>query len=399
MAIRHISLFAVVIAAWVGASSVSAAQGPPDPTVSHKQWDDIVALTKADQDTFAGVSVDGKTGVATVYLTEATSQSARAVHGIQSMRAIAASRKDGADVAWSVQFGVGHYSVRELTATMETASRNQAWQSLAKPYLADWYIDARVNSVRIELTRITPEVQSAATRLFGDRAVLGVGERMVRTNRQGQWDGPPWWGGDSVEDSGSTTRCSAAFGVWYQGYARMMTAGHCWLNGNIVYQPSPSTGSCMGSIFGDTYGGGSYDIAVIDLTYCNPGAQGYVYYSLGHNRPVGGMAHAYIGDQACFDGARTEENCSGYENADDECAVDDIGVTICHLARASSNTLTVLAQQGDSGGPVYEISGSKIYAQGMISGILPSSGGITAYFSPMWRADQDYGYVPITCGC
>lgn len=391
------SLAAFALIAGPFTPTVVSAQGSASAAVSHDQWDQIVSLTKADPDTFAGVSVDATTGVATVYVTAGTRQSTKAAHAIQSVRTIAASPRQNSAIAWTLQFGSSRHSMRELTAAMDLATKSQSWQSLAKPYLAQWYIDAQVNAVRINLTLVTRELQTAATSLFGDLAVLGVGERVVRANRQNQVDGPPWWGGDGVENS-SGQHCSAAFSVWYLSVARMMTAGHCWLNGNTVYQPTPSV-YCMGTIFGDTYGGGSYDIAVIDLSACNPGAQGYVYRSGYNYRPVGGMAHAYIGDQACFDGAVTEENCSGYENNDDICVVDNLGITVCHLVQAASNTLTKLVRPGDSGGPVYEISGSKVYAQGMIFGYLASSGGITGYFSPMWRANQDYGYVVITCGC
>lgn len=398
--IRYLTVAIISLVGCMNGAILGAAGSITNPTVSHQQWDDIVRITKADPDSFAGVSVDGETGVATVYVTSKTSQSPAAAHAIQAIDAIAASPKSGPVAAWILKFAAGVHSTRELDAAMDMATHDTAWQLVAKPYLSEWYVDPAINAVRINVSRITPELQAAATQTFGSLAVLGIGSRMIRSNRQSQVDTPPWWGGDGVEDSGASVACSDAFPVMYQGYPRVMTAGHCWLNGNIVDQPTPAY-RCLGSIFGDTYGGGSYDIAVIDLTYCtsNPSAQGYVWYR-GYNwRPIGGMAHAYVGDQACFDGAVTEENCSGYENADDVCVIDNYGITVCHLARASSNTSTVLVRGGDSGGPVYEMSGKYAYAQGMIEGYLKSSGGITGYFSPMWRADQDYGYTVITCGC
>ena len=385
-----------------GGSTVAMAASDGSPALSHDQWHSVVDVVMADPDTFAGVSADAASGTATVYVTQRAQASPKAVEAIQSIDRIAASPRGIAPVVWSLRFGSGRYSLRELDAAMHKATNDLAWRSLTSPFLELWYVDPALNAVKIGVTQITPAIEDAANNTFGDLVRLAVTGRVSLTDRTSQTDSPPWWGGDGIT---AVANCSESFPITRNSDSDqgVLTAGHCYVTGTVVGE-SWTSDICMGKTTTRVNGGNSYDFELVDvLQYCSGSyvtgpAQGYVYYSGSQARPIGGLAHTYVGDQACFDGAVTEENCSGYINNNDMCYTAN-GITYCHMVQAASNTSTILARPGDSGGPVYEISGSKVYAQGIITATLGSSGGITAYFTPMWRVAQDYGYTLVTCIC
>jgi streptogrisin C len=357
-----------------------------------------------DTDTFAGVSVNSRKGTATVYVTQRAWGSQKAEQALESIRHIAMLPRSASAVVWSLQITSAQHSARELNVAMEKATSDPSWRQLADPYLAIWYVDSAQNAIHIGMTRVTADLQKAAQNEFGDLAKLTVSARELLDNRSSQVDSPPWWGGDGIQgqgDDGRTYGCTGGFPVTYG----MLTAGHCFSNGFLVSQPSASY-RCMGTVTDRTNGGNNYDYELVNVAVnCNgsyvtgPG-QGSVYRYGSYNRPIGGLAHSYLGDQACFDGAYTEENCTGSVSQNDVCVVDQAhGITYCHLDQAQSTNLTRLSGAGDSGGPVYEISGSKVYAQGIIEGEAPGTVGVIAYYTPMWRIIQDHGYTLVTCNC
>jgi hypothetical protein len=405
MRIEGLVVIAAILATLGGGAfnGVTAASTGRSP-LSHDQWDSIVSIANGDSDTFAGVGVDAASGVATVYVTERARGSQKAIKALQRIEGVAASPRAGASVAWLLQIASGRHSMRELNVAMDKATNDSSWRSLANRYLAQWYVDAALNAVQIGLTQITPQVERAATRMFGDLARLTISERPVLTDRHDQIDSVPWWGGDGIKNWDSSASCTGGFPVSRNSDSAqgMLTAGHCFVTGAQIYQPDLAH-SCMGKVTTRRNGGTSYyDFEWIDLlsfcsgSYVRGTAQGHVYRKGPYVRPITGLAHAYVGDQACVDGAYTEENCSGFVNNSNLCFTDSThGITYCHMARVNSSNSTVLARLGDSGGPVYLLSGTKTYAQGLIS--ATASSGHTAYITPMWRILQDNGYTLITC--
>lgn len=402
----------LVLLPLLGTTSAQAGANS-DVRLSHDQWHKVIDIVQSDPDSFAGVTADVVSGVATVYTTEQSNGSPKSLQALQNIGRVAASPRGGAAAIWSLRFESRPHSLAELNGAMDLATNDPHWRALAGPYLAQWYVDPQLNAVSIGLTSIPRDLATAAVGVFGDLARLVIAERMSPTaNRTNNTDAPPWWGGDGiiVYTTGNVgyEQCTESFPVTRNSDSRqaVLTAGHCDLAGYHVYE-AWNAYKCMGAVTTRVNGGGSYDFAFVDTTQlCGTGnsyvlgsIQGRIYYSGTLTRAIGGSAHAYVGDQACFDGAVTQENCSGYVSGSDDCYIYSNGLTYCHMARASSNTLTVLARSGDSGGPVYEISGGKVYAQGIISAALPSSGGITAVFTPMWRVLQDYGYSMVKCLC
>jgi hypothetical protein len=427
-----LGLILAMVATAAGGISLSGtvAVAADSPGLSHAQWDKVAKLVEGDPDTFAGVSVDSSTGIGTVYLTENRRGSKAAQQAIQTIQSIAASPRSvypipenrrGSKaqpaiqttesiatasrtvdpIAWTLAFGTGTHSLRELNAVMDKATHDPSWIAVAGPYLSAWYVDPKVNAVRIGVTEITPTLMAAESTTFGDLAILSIRPRPQQTNRAGQADSSPWWGGDAISDQNNLNGCTGGFAVTYSGGGQvMLTAGHCYPSGTLVAQPYYYS-NCMGQVGGVVYGNYSYDAELIDVSYCGGSVtgygQGYVYTTGVFSRPIGGTAHAYTGDQACFDGSRTEENCSGIVDNSDGCYQVTGGPYLCHMVHAYSTNSSLLAQSGDSGGPVYEISGSKVYAQGLITSI--ESGGTSGWFSPMWRIVSDFALTTVTCGC
>lgn len=182
-----------------------------------------------------------------------------------------------------------------------------------------------------------------------------------------QDDCSPYWGGAKYVMPGGGG-CSTGFTLEFTTFLfpptspsyRMLSAGHCASNGNVVRDGG---GETMGTVTGDS------DAA--DLLTINP-ANGFaarVYLgpwnaTLSSNKAVKAARNSFVGNWVCTSGAFTGEHCPVQVNA--------VNVLIwgsVTTIKATHYQGTVAAGKGDSGGPVlvHQWWGGGVYALGTIS--------------------------------
>ena len=206
-------------------------------------------------------------------------------------------------------------------------------------------------------------------------------------------DYPSWWGGAKISNKQYAGFCSTGFGVSNSYGSRfILTAGHCgyvgndWTNGNGTL----NTGwDSFGPLrVGTTYSKHTaYEIMLI------PAAAGGRIYDGGvgvneFSKDVVGAGGVYKGEWLCTSGTVSGAVC-GY-------IVDNYTFSYCGYSAGSLwkcySDLSTAPQQdgmvgvrsGDSGGPVFNLSGPNVIAKGIISG--QANGGRTLIF-------QDWGTI------
>lgn len=201
-------------------------------------------------------------------------------------------------------------------------------------------------------------------------------------------DNSPFYGGAAINTP--VGGCTDAFS-WVSGSTSMMlTAGHCVSSGGSVSTPTSSMGSVASGSrenwtnkVGTQYlsGQSTYrgDMALTTVTSGSSAGRIYRGGSTStSSSPVSGMfsRRAQSGDQYCTGGSRSGEICGW--------TVDKVGVDVKYSDGATvRNAVTSKSKQGwctrpgDSGGPVYIVSGSNIVAKGIHSG---GGGGGSDYY-------------------
>ncbi len=107
---------------------------------------------------------------------------------------------------------------------------------------------------------------------------------------------------------------------------------------------------------------------------CSYHTQGRVYWgpSSGNWFNVSGALSSWTGANVCFDGAvSSTQLCAGTVGGGPGCVMFSNGITYCNLwlVHGTGSPPAVLAQPGDSGGPVYQEDGAGgIRAMGQITG-------------------------------
>ncbi|MEO3846939.1 S1 family peptidase [Streptomyces sp. B8F3] len=267
-----------------------------------------------------------------------------AVTGAQRADAV---RATGADVR------VVEHSAARLDATMKRLD------ALSAPAgVASWRVDARANSVRVDV--VADRRGDAAVRAFLERAhaagpvEVGTVAEAPSTFAAGTVGGDPYYTGN--------VRCSIGFSV----HGGFVTAGHCGGAGAGVRGWDGSfIGNFQGSSFPDN-----------DYAWVNVGSGWWtVPVVLGWgtvpDQLVRGSAEAPVGASICRSGSTTRWHC-GRLLAKNETVNYSGGAVVHQLTKTS-----VCAEPGDSGGSF--ISGDQ--AQGVTSGGWGncSSGGETWY--------------------
>jgi len=181
-----------------------------------------------------------------------------------------------------------------------------------------------------------------------------------------QDDCSPYWGGARYVNPGGG-RCSSGFSLRFttvtgSTFYRMLSAGHCASNGNLI---KDGGGETMGTVTGDT---DSKDILLIYPSPVSVGYAGRVYTGpwnsgLASNKRVGGQTNSFKGGWVCTSGASTGIHCN--------VKILQTNVTIwgtVKTVKATAPVGMVAAGKGDSGGPVFanRIDG-RVNAKGTIS--------------------------------
>lgn len=216
-------------------------------------------------------------------------------------------------------------------------------------------------------------------------------EQRPRATTMGRLDDyAPFWGGARIVNNDNGRGCTAGFGVRsiWDGREYMLTAGHCgrpgggWWNGNVTRW----------------LGTGAHEHVGHDLLLIETNAGGFVFdggVTNAFSRRVAGWNWVYPGQWVCSSGAVTGGHCDNFVDDDSYslCGVDFYGNYECHTNLVGSLSWTDPAgRPGDSGGPMFSLSGDNVVALGTITG----GGGPMLYWAAFSTAVQDFGIEPIT---
>jgi hypothetical protein len=335
----------------------------------------------SDPQDFVGVVTDPQHGIATLY-TAAGRTDSPSFHA--AMSKVQSIGKTPTPRAWqklqkvSLTIATAPRSLSVLQSIMSQVPIVTPWSTLTRPYLVDWYPDASSDTVHVGLTKITPAITDAARQTFGSAVQLQPAKPMHAVADR-HMDLPPYFGGDTVLNGNPVTggtECTAGFAATDDstGDQGMLTAGHCFPVGNLVYQGyyDPSSGyyypgTAMGLVSWQVYGGGQTDAEFIDAAHFSSVSPS-VYTSLTAASPVVGLQPNYANESFCADGGLTMENCTGKLQSTLTC-VNASGVNTCDQDCGQSTNNSQLAQPGDSGGPVYEYGNGGLLAMGLISSV------------------------------
>jgi hypothetical protein len=243
--------------------------------------------------------------------------------------------------------------LEDLRSKVRTA---QPWATDVGPSLLSWYIDQKAQKLVIGLDHLTSTFVSDAQKAFGDLAQLTIAGRVTLLDNR-LFDPQPYKGSDRLIGPGGS--CTAGFPVvrTATGTYGWLTAGHCWREGDVVKQGDDAlTTGTVGTVSGRIYGNYDIDVEFIDRTAVGSSLSPLIWY--GPTSPplgtlaVHGAGTSFLGMGICADGSYTGENCSGVVDATDGCYPNSDNIVMCHLDRVHSSNGTMLAQLGDSGGPV-----------------------------------------------
>ncbi|MFE1441398.1 S1 family peptidase [Streptomyces sp. NPDC058739] len=257
--------------------------------------------------------------------------------------------------------------VRHSAAALDRAKSRL--DSLTAPAgIAGWHVDARTNSVVVDVVRA--ERTAPAVRAFVERAratgpvTVATTAAAPRTYAAGTVGGDPYYTGN--------VRCSIGFSV----HGGFVTAGHCGRAGAAV---RGWDGSAMGTFQGSSFPGDDYAYVSIHSGWWTvPVVLGW---GTIPDRLVRGSAEAPVGASICRSGSTTHWRCGTVLGKNQT-------VNYSQGAVHQMTKTSVCAEGGDSGGSF--ISGDQ--AQGVTSGGWGncSSGGET-WFQPVNEILGRYG--------
>jgi hypothetical protein len=149
----------------------------------------------------------------------------------------------------------------------------------------------------------------------------------------------------------------------------------------------------MGSISERDTGSGGLDaelqqVSSSDLLYT--GAPGDTQRAI-----ISGRTTNVDGDQVCADGAYEGEVCSAVIQSHGDCVTLDTGRYVCEIAKAKRSDNTPVTGPGDSGGPIFEFSGSNLLVVGTDTGQIGSSVNCTSPYSQGYTCGTGVAYTEI----
>ncbi|MBW4718275.1 S1 family peptidase [Saccharothrix obliqua] len=165
-------------------------------------------------------------------------------------------------------------------------------------------------------------------------------------------DTPPYWGG--ARWSSPTGQCSTGFAVRVGGASRMLSAGHCANNGE---RARSGGGLDMGEVSGKDEGHDRLLIHADSAGRVYDGGVGTGEFS----KAVGGARANHVGDWLCTSGAFSGVRCGSRVTAVGLSVriqrPDGTEYVISPVAAAEQVDRLGAVGNGDSGGPVFDLSG------------------------------------------
>ncbi|TDB98453.1 S1 family peptidase [Micromonospora fluostatini] len=270
----------------------------------------------------------------------------------------------------------------QLDGIKARVTADRSWATRAGAVVSEWYVDVFRNRVSVSVDSLTDEVRRATADRFGTAVALTAAPLAVPTSKQ--VDSSPWSAGAAIRVNGHD--CSSGFTLveTATGNRSQLTAGHCGEVGQVVTQ----NGVFAGTITHKEYG--NHDVA----RYSGSTYASRLYPALLSTQAVHGVdSFILLGSfGTCFGGASMGDmNCEGQITALSACASFSVGWfagQTCDLVKATRTTVGYLAQDGDSGGPVFRRAAPigtvayRYWAIGMIIG-RPGNDHRSAYFHPL----------------
>lgn len=260
-------------------------------------------------------------------------------------------------------------------------------------------IDAPNNRLIVTVDNLSDPLAAALVKKYGTDLVA-VEVDVDETRPQpgvGRWaDNSPFYGGSRINVPAG--QCTDAFS-WYSGSTNMMlTAGHCTPNGGSVSTIVAAMGSVasgsrenwstsVGTVYltgQSTYRG---DMALVTVT--SGSSAGRIYRGNSESvssAPVLGMmsSSSQANDPFCTGGSSRKSDGSAGPGEICGWTVDVVGTSYEYAAGhwyrnvvRSKNKTGWCNRPGDSGAPVYIVSGSSVYAKGILDAM---GGGGSDYF-------------------
>jgi len=171
-------------------------------------------------------------------------------------------------------------------------------------------------------------------------------------------DGQPHWGGAKVAVTGGGNVCTSGFAIHFNnGGNFMITAGHCFTNGQQTN---------MGQAIRESAAYPYWDFEFIR----NQTVAGYVYDSSTHGRPVSNASNPTVGSTYCTTGITSGVPC--------DWSLKKLNQTLCNIGGFPSGSCQhnlaefrrpsgTPVQPGDSGGPLWFKYSSTAGIRGVVS--------------------------------
>lgn len=301
----------------------------------------------------------------------------------------------------------------------EVATGFGSFGAQANGLVTQWGLNEETNTVLVGVTHLDSALVSAAERTYGDSVTLHQAQRVEFANRLDPLagteplgahtaasaqtatrltDGQPYWAGDRVVsevtvngqnyiNSCTTGWMSGVVQGQQTGTSYAFTAGHCFPQGNVIYQGycnivnsacSPVVTGEMGVVNTVQWGDGRLDWESINPAGIS--ALGQAVYLGGVNSTTGvgeyDLVSTALNEPICTDGSYTGESCNGTIDSTEGCVTEldpetNTDINVCDQDSAGSPGPR-LVQSGDSGGPVVTDDGGSDQT-GIFGGVI--SGG------------------------
>lgn len=348
------------VALVVGAGGIAQASPPPHPSASTGSSastnflndtaanfsagvvTDALNAQFADDAAYAGAFID-ESGVTVSFAAPATAAETSGVQVIEQSAAGVPVTVDAVD-----------YSLGQLDAIVDQLNEDQPLLASMGFTMSYWGENTKTDRVEVHVVGPSPDAATTFSSRYGG-AVDVVTEAPAVAASSRTADGAPWWGGDKIV--GPSASCTSWFStIAASGASVSPTAGHC---GTGAWTQN---GHTFGTVTTRHFGG-SMDGELIPVStnssyvWANPGATSRTVTGLG-------MSDSY-GNLVCTDGYANNEVCDVMVT-DINVSTSYDGQTITGLVEAVQQGAQSAFSAGDSGGPVYALSGSNAIARGMV---------------------------------
>lgn len=269
------------------------------------------------------------------------------------------------------------YTEQQLNDTVASISIDTEY--LRKQGISVYTVATDIPGNKVEVTVETADTQTVGflTSKYGNQLVVKAGNPPRAEDRR--TDPAPWKGGIYIY--GSMYACSAGFvGVGGGPSYYMITAGHCFTQGENVYHNYQTVGSVVARSWGGTVNSDSEVISIDPAKRSNLIYENDVptYRVMSAQQP---LDTDYVGQPVCKSGITTYFTCGTIYSTNTTINYQEATVQHARLA-------TYTADQGDSGSPVF--SGNTAF--GIHSGrVLYADGTSHAIYTHIGYATQAFG--------